>query len=111
LGILLPVFRETLEPCIAQILASLANPVAEVIVNSVWYVEFLVFRPSVIPFRETNLLFSQGLAVSAACILFVGRAVPDVTVDDDQRRPVIRVLERAESAREHFQVIGVAYPC
>src|SRR3989442_385911 len=40
-------------------------------------------------------------------ILFVWGAVGDVAVHDDQGRPVVRLVERAESALEHLQVVGV----
>ena len=43
-------------------------------------------------------------------VLLVGRAVGDVAVDDDQRGPVGRVLEHAEGALQHVEVVGVAHP-
>ena len=43
-----------------------------------------------------------------AGILFVGRPISDVTVHDDQRRPVLAILERSESTAEHLEVIRIA---
>ena len=84
LGILLAILSDSLKPGIAQILSSLTNPLAEVIVDAVRHVEFLVFGPAVVPFGQTNLIVSQRLAVRATGILLVRRAVADVAVDDDQ---------------------------
>src|SRR5579872_4883704 len=110
LGILLAILGDSGKPGIAQILAALANPLAEVIVDAIGHVELPVFRPAIIPFRETNLVFPERLPVGAAGVLLVGRAVTDVAVDDDQRRAVIGVLESSEGTREHFQVICITYP-
>ena len=97
-GILLAILGDALEPGIAQILAALADPLPEVIVDAVRHVEFLVFGPAVVPFGETNLLFTQRLAVRAAGILLVRRAVADVAVHDDQRGPIVGVLKGSECA-------------
>ena len=111
LGILLAIFVDSRKPGIAQILATLANPLAEVIVYAIRHVELLVFGPAVVPFRETNLLFSQRLAVRAAGILLVGRAVADMAVHDNQRGPVAGALKCSERPSEHFQIVRIAHPC
>ena len=66
------------------------------IVHAVRHVKLLVFRPAVIPFRETDLVFAQGFAVGPAGILFVGRAVSDVTVNDDQRGAIVGAQKSIE---------------
>ena len=40
-------------------------------------------------------------------ILLVRRAVADVAVDDDQRRPVVGLQERLVGAAEHRQIVGI----
>src|SRR5208283_4932891 len=80
LGILLAVFGNLGKPGVAQILAALTNSLAEMIVDAIRHVEFLIFGPAVVPFGQTNLLFSQRLAVRAPRILLVWRAVTDMAV-------------------------------
>ena len=46
--------------------------------------------------------------MGGAGVLLVRRAVGDVAVHDDQRRPVARAQEGAEGPRQHLQVVGVA---
>jgi hypothetical protein len=46
--------------------------------------------------------------VSAACILFVGCPVSDVTVDNDQSWAIFGVLECPECASQHLKVVRIA---
>ena len=48
--------------------------------------------------REPHLFVAERLAVRGARVLLVGRPVCDVTVDNDERGTVRRVLERRERA-------------
>ena len=45
-----------------------------------------------------------------AGILFVGRAVSDMAIDDDQGRAVVSIFEHLKSALKHLQIVGVADP-
>src|SRR5262249_35699174 len=51
---------------------------------------------------------AERFTVGGAGVLFVGSAVSDVAVHNDQRRPVVRVLESPESSRQHLLIIGIA---
>ena len=42
-----------------------------------------------------------------SAVLLVRRAPADVTVHDDDRRPVARSQERAEAGANHVQVVGI----
>ena len=109
-GIMLAILSDSLKPGVAQILASLTDPLTEVIVDPIRHVEFLVFGPAVVPFGETNLILAQRLAVGAAGILLVRRAIADVAVDDDQRRPVVGALKGSERAGKHLEIVRIAHP-
>ena len=96
------------EPGVAQLLAALADAVAEVLVDAVGDEELGVLRPAVVALGQPDFLLAERLAVGGAGVLLVRRALADVAVDDDQRRPVARLLEDAEGPVEHVQVVGVA---
>src|SRR6202040_2180327 len=92
-GVLLAILTDSREPVVAQLLAALSDALTEVIVDAVRYVELLVFWPAVVALGEPDLVFTQRFAVGPAGVLFVGGAVSDVAVHDDQRGAVFGVLE------------------
>ena len=108
LGVLLAVLLEAGAPGLVQLPAALADAVAEVLVDAVGHEELGVLRPAVVPLGQPDLLLAERLAVGGAGVLLVRRTPGDVAIDDDQRRPVARLLEDAEGAVEHLQVVGVA---
>ena len=93
---------------LAQLRAARADARCEVLAHAVGHEELRVLRPAVEALRRADLLFAQRLAVRGVRVLLVRRAVADVAVDDDQRRPAGRLLERRERALEHLQIVGVA---
>jgi hypothetical protein len=78
------------------------------LVDAIGHEELLVLRPAVVPLGQPDLLLAERLAVGGAGVLLGRRTPGDVTLDDDQRRPVARLLEDAERPVEHLQVVGVA---
>ena len=72
LGMLGLVGFEPLEPGVAQILAALADALAEVVVDAVGDEEFGVLGPAVELLGEADLILAQGFAVRAAGVLLVG---------------------------------------
>src|SRR5260221_3702079 len=74
------------------------------------YKELRVFRPSVIPLREFDFLFPQGLAMRRAGVLLVRRAVGDMTLDDNEGRAIWRLLKDLQGALSQLEVVGVLYP-
>ena len=99
---------EVLHPRLAQLAPARAEVVGEVLAHAVGDEELRVLGPAVGLLGEANLLLAERLAVRRARALLGRRAVGDVAVDDDQRRPLGLVLERLERAREHRAVVGVA---
>ena len=73
-------------------------PVGKVLDNLRRHEELGVVRPAVDFLRQPHFFFAQRGAVGRVGVLLVGRAVADVAADDDQRRPIGRVLERLGSA-------------
>src|SRR5262249_4298037 len=99
LGIIAPIFRDSRKPAIAQIFAAFADALTEMIIDTVGYIELQIFRPAVVPFRQPDLLFAQGLAMRTAGILLVRCAVSDMAIHNDQRGPILRILECPERTR------------
>src|SRR5262249_47290308 len=83
---------------------------AEIFHHFRWDQKLGIFRPAIGALGQTNLVFAQGLAVSSFSILFVGSAVSDVTVNNNERRPIVCIEKSSKRAEQHFQVIGVAHP-
>ena len=54
------------------------------LVNAIRHQELRVFRPSVGALGEPDLFVAERLAMSFRSVLFVGRAVPDVAIENDQ---------------------------
>ena len=102
------VFLEASPPGVAQLLAALAHPRAEVLPHAFGDQEFGVFGPAVSALGEAHFLFSQRLAVRSAGVLFVRRTVGDMAVDDDEGGPVAGALEHVQRAFQHLQIVGIA---
>ena len=74
-------------------------PALEMLAHAVRHEELRVFRPAVAALRQTDFFLAERLAVRRAGVLLVRRAVADVAVDDDQRRPVVRALGSLDAPR------------
>src|SRR5262249_20312040 len=96
------------KPGLAKLFAAFANPLAEMLVNSIRNKKLGIFRPAVSALGQTDFFFAERLSVSAASVLFVRSAIGDVTIDDDQRRPIVAVLESSKGAGQHLEIVGVA---
>ena len=97
-------------PRVTQLFAACANAPTEVIVNAIGHVELLIFWPTIVSLRESDLLLAQGFTVCPAGILLVRRTVPDMAVHDDQRRTVFAILKGPECAGQHLEIVCVANP-
>ena len=91
---------EELHPFAPGRRAARADSLREVLIDAVGHQELCVFRPAVAAFGEADFLFAERLAVSLGGVLFVGRPVADVAVQNDQGGPAFRLPENArERAR------------
>ncbi len=75
-GVLGPVPLHSGEPGVAQLLATPADALVEVLVNSVGHEELGVLGPVVVALREPDFFLAQGLAVGGAGVLLVGAPQP-----------------------------------
>ena len=105
-----PVGLEQPLPLGAQLGAALADHLGEVLLDPVGDEELRVLGPAVEALGLPDLLLAERLAVGLGRVLLVRRAVADVAVDDDQRRPLLLVLELVEGAGDQLEVVGVADP-
>jgi len=101
------VIGEELIPFFACIAPADTDAGAEVIVDTVGDEELGVFGPAVVILDQLDFGFAEGLAVGFVGILLVGRAVTDVTVDDDERGLVVGFEGYFVATREHHQVVGI----
>src|SRR5262245_16999219 len=69
-----------------------------------------IFGPAVAAFGQSNFFFTERFAVRFRRVLFMRRAVADVTIEDDERRPASRVFEYLQGALDAVNVISVADP-
>jgi hypothetical protein len=108
--VLLPIFCDSREPAVTQLFPALPDALTEMIVNALGHVELLIFWPTIVSLRESDLLLAQGFTVCPAGILLVRRTVPDMAVHDDQRRTVFAILKGSECAGKHLEIVCVANP-
>ena len=73
-----------------QRLPARADARLEMLAHAVGNEELRVLGPAVVALGQPDLLLAQRLAVRRAGVLLVRRAIGDVAVDDDQRRPIGR---------------------
>ena len=87
-GVCTLVVFEPCHPDVAQRLSARADARLEVFAHPVGDEKLRFFRPTVTAFGQPDFLLAQRLAVGRAGVLLVGRAVGDVTVDNDESRAV-----------------------
>ena len=102
--------RQQLFPGRAQLRASPADPLGEVLGDAIGDQELRVLGPAVGPLRLAHLLLAEWLAVGLGGVDLVRRAIADVAIDDDQRWTSVLHLEFVKSPGEQLEVVGVAYP-
>src|SRR5207244_2940587 len=110
LGLFLRIGREQLHPLVARLLSTRTDARGEALVHTVRHQELRVLGPAIVPFRRLDLVLAERLAVRAAGVLLVRRAVADMAVHDDHRRPLLFRTERLERPREPLTVIRVTDP-
>ena len=104
---LLLVAREVLHPAFPRGRATCADAAREVLVDTLWHQELFVLGPSVRALRRAHLVLAERFAVGGGSVLLVRRAVTDVAVDDDQRRPLALATEPVERGCNGLRVVGV----
>ena len=100
------VLLEQLLPVRASFRPARADPLGEVLADAVGDEELGVLRPAVEALRGPDTLRAERLAVRLRRVLD-GGAVADVTVHDDQRRPLVFGLEGVKRALGLLEVVRV----
>src|SRR5690242_19014604 len=88
-------------------MAALTDPVSKILTYAVRHQKFGVFWPAIGAFGKADFIFSQGFSVGFPRVLFIGSAVSDVAVHDDEGGTVMSVMERIQRTHEEPEVICV----
>ena len=97
-------------PVAPRLAAALADAVGEVLHDSVGHQELGILRPVIGALDELHLVFAQGLAMGRGGIDLVRRAIADVAVENDQRRPAFGLAEDRERILDALEIVGIADP-
>src|SRR5204863_9099903 len=84
IGKLRAIVGKELLPPAARLRAALADAAVENLVHPVRDEETDILRPAISALREPHFSLAQRLAMSRGRVDLVGRAITDVTVEDDQ---------------------------
>ena len=109
-GEALAVFGKRRFPVAPRFAAALADTLGKVLHDSVGHQELGILRPVIGALDELHFVFPQGLAMGRGGIDLVRRAIADVAVENDQRRPVFRLAEDRERLRDALKIVGIADP-
>ena len=109
-GILLLVRGKQRHPFTAKFAAARAKLRLEILAHFRGNQKLRILRPAIAPLGGPDLLLPKGFTMRRAGVLFGRRAIADVAIDNDQRRPVCRFLEVIERFPQQIQVIRIGYP-
>src|SRR5262249_53453431 len=82
----------------------------EVLADSVRNQKLRVLGPPVTALGKPDFLIAKRLSMSLCGILFVGRTVADMSVEDEEGRPALGLLEDLESVLDSVDIVGVTNP-
>src|SRR5262249_23132320 len=85
-----------------------ANACGEMRINAVRHKKLRVFGPSVSALAEANLVLPERFPVGFRSVLFVGRTVADVAVQDDKSGPLFGLAENVQGVLDAVNVVGIA---
>ena len=97
-------------PALAQLFSSFSDPLPEMLSHALGNVKLGIFGPAVIPLGQADFLVSKWFPVGSTSVLFVGSAIRDVAVHNDQGRPIVGAQEALEGAGQHLLIIRIAHP-
>src|SRR5215469_6006148 len=87
-----------------------ADPIREVLVNTIGHQELRILGPSVIAFTQPDLIVAQRFAMRRGSVLLMWGAVPDMAVENDEGGASLLLSENIEGMLDAADVIGVADP-
>ena len=89
-------------PSVMQYLPPSCDTSLEMLAHAIRHEKFGVFWPAVMTLCQTNLLFTQRLAVGGAGVLLIRRTVGNVAINDNQCRSLVFIPKGEEGPLEHF---------
>jgi hypothetical protein len=89
---------------------ALPNALGKVLHDSVRHQKLGILWPVIGALDKLHLVFAQGLAMGRGSIDLMRRAVADVAVENDQRRPVFGLAEDGECIRDARKIVGITDP-
>src|ERR1051325_3024857 len=102
-----PISAEKLGPLTTGLLAARADTPSEMCIDTVGYEKLRLLGPSIAALGEANFIITKGLAMRFRSVLFVRRAVTDVAVQDNKRRPAFGFAEDLERVFDSIHVVCV----
>src|SRR4029453_15470790 len=109
LGVADLVSVEQLHPLSPRGCTALAHLLGEMLVDASRHEELLVFGPSVAAFDQADFVVAERFAVRFCCVLLVRRTVADMTVENDEWAPALRVSEYLEGVLDAIDVVGISH--
>src|SRR5262249_12113921 len=97
-------------PSLAKLMASSPDAGVEMLAHALRHQELCVFGPAVAALGKSNLLLAERLPVGCTGVLLVRSSVPDMTLQDDERRLVFDVPETLDAIGEAPSVVRITNP-
>src|SRR4051812_5283685 len=97
-------------PLLTERRAASAYALIEVLVDPVRDQELSILGPPVGALGLANLLVAEGLAVRLGRIDLVGRAPPDMAIENDQRGALLLLAKNLKGPSDQIEVVRVAHP-
>src|SRR5262249_45181642 len=107
-GIIPSVRIEEVCPAASGFRATLADPVGEMLANTIGHEKFRVLRPAVVALAHPDLIIAGRLAMSFQGVLFVRRTVTDVAVQDEEGGAALAAPENLQGLLDAVDIIGIA---
>jgi hypothetical protein len=83
-----------------QRLTARTNTRLKMLAHAIGHEKLRFFGPAIPTLRQSDLFLAERFAVRRTGVLFMWGPVGNVTINNDERRPIVRVLERCEGAIE-----------
>ena len=78
--------------------------------DPVGHEELGILRPAIGALGEPHLVLAQRLAMGRGGVDLVRRAIADMAVEDDQRRPALGLAEDRQRILDALEIVGIADP-
>src|SRR5262245_2385714 len=101
---------EQLRPLAPQMCDACPNAGPEMLLHPLRNKKFCILRPSLTSFREPDLFVAEWLTVSRCGVLLVRGTVPDMAVQNDERRTALRLSEDLQRLLNALTIVCVADP-